>query len=144
MEEELKNEFINALLRLFQSRFGFMPAKDIGWKALMLLTRLELNGNVDGACEMLHISKPAVTYMLNSFENERYIFRRINRNDRRRIDIKLTGKGRKLVEVHKKTHEIFLNELLSRFGKNNTGDFIRLINRFADIIDEITEEKLNV
>ena len=144
MDEKLKSEFINAFLRLKETRSRFLVNGDVSWGELAVLKKLEADGNVNGICEMLHITKPAVTHMLNSFEKNGYITRSIDANDRRRIDIKLTGKGKELVKTHKKSYDGFLNLILTRFGESNIRDFVRLFNRFADIIAELKEEVQNV
>jgi len=143
MDEKLKNEFINAFLRFRETRTRFLATKELSWGTLFILKKLELDGNVNGICEKLHISKPAVTYMLNSLEKDGYITRSIDTNDRRRIDIKLTGKGKELVKTHKKTYEVIIDKALAKFGESNSKELIRLFNRFADIIDELREEWKN-
>ena len=144
MDEKLKNEFINAFLRLKETRGKFLAKGDVSWGELMILKKLEADGNVNGICEMLHITKPAVTHMLNSLEKDAYITRSIDVNDRRRIEIKLTGKGKELIKTHRKSYDGSLNMILTRFGESNIKDFIRLFNHFADIIDELKEEVQNV
>ncbi|MCL2835091.1 MAG: MarR family transcriptional regulator [Treponema sp.] len=140
MDEKLKNEFINTFLRLRETKSKFLANRDLSWGTLVILMKLERDGNVSGIYEKLHITKPAVTYMLNSLEKDGYITRSIDTNDRRRIDIDLTGKGRELVKANRKSHEVFIDKVLTRFGESSSRDFIRLFNRFADIIDELREE----
>ena len=144
MDEKLKNEFINAFLRLKETRGKFLAKGDVSWGELVILKKLEADGNVNGICEILHITKPAVTYMLNSFEKDGYITRSIDANDRRRIEIKITGKGKELVKTHRKSYDGFLDLILTRFGESNIKDFIRLFNHFADLINELKEEVQNV
>jgi len=143
MDEKLKNEFISTFGRLMKTRSKFLVSRDPSWGELMILKKLEADGNVNGLFERLHISKPAVTYMLNSLEKGGYITRAIDTNDRRRIVINLTGMGKEIVKTKKQSYEFFFNEVLVRFGERNCRDLIRLFNRFADIIDEIKEEKRN-
>ena len=140
MDEKLKDEFINTFLRLRKTKSRFLANRDISWGALMLLEKLNTDGNVNGICEILQITKPAVTYMLNSFEEEGYLTRSIDPKDRRRIEIKLTGKGKRLIKIHRNIYGSFFNEVLTRFGDSNIKDFIRISNRFADVIDEVTQE----
>ena len=117
-----------------------MENRDLSLGALVILRKLETDGNINGICEMLHITKPAVTYMLNSFERDGCITRSIDTDDRRRIKIYLTSKGKELIRTNKKTYEVSLNRVLTRFGEGNCRDFIRLFNRFADILEESKEE----
>lgn len=140
MNEKLKAEFLNTFLRLNRTRPGFLTSMGLSWGALAILEKLKTDGNVNGICETLHITKPAVTYLLNSLEKDGYIVRSIDTADRRRIEIKLTDKSRETIRTSRKSHEIFINEVLRRFGETNSRNFIRLLNRFADIIDELKEE----
>lgn len=137
MEEQLKSEFINTFLRLIKTKPKFLTNRELSWGALVILNKLEIDGNVSGVCEELHITKPALSYMLNSFERDGLLTRSIDPDDRRRIDINLTGKGKEIVKIHRKSYGIFLDEVLTRFGESNSKDFIRLLNCFADIIDEL-------
>jgi len=143
MDEKLKNEFINTFWRLMKTRSRLLANRDPSWGELMILKKLEADGNVNGLFERLHISKPAVTYMLNSLEKGGYITRGIDTSDRRRIVITLTGKGKQIVKTHRESYEILINEALAKFGERNCKDLVRLFNRFADIIDELKEERKN-
>lgn len=143
MNKKLKNEFMNTFLRLHKAKLRFLTARDISWGALMLLEKLDACGNAGDICDVLHISKPAVTYMLNSLEKDGCITRSIDASDRRRIEIRLTEKGKKLVETHKIPYENFINELLTRLGDNYIRDFIKLINQFTDVMDEVEEDWKN-
>ena len=143
MDVKLKNEFMKTFFRLQKIKSRFLASKDIAWSAIMLLKKLDTDGNTDGICDLLHITKPAVTYMLNSLEKDGCIIRNIDANDRRRIEINLTDKGRKLVETHKIQHERYFNELLTRLGDKNVRNYIKLINRFADVMDEVKEDLEN-
>ncbi|MCL2880270.1 MAG: MarR family transcriptional regulator [Treponema sp.] len=140
MNKELQGEFINTLLRLKNANSRILTNGGLSWGALMILDKLHQSGNVNGICEKLHVTKPAVSYMLNSFEKGGYITRSIDTNDRRRIDVDLTEKGKELVNSHKKTYEVFLNGVFLKFGEENSKNLIQLLNRFADIIDEMKEE----
>ena len=143
MDEKLKKTFISTFLRLRRAKSKFLINRNIGWGELMLLRRLMLDSNLSEIREMLQISKPAVTHMLNSFEKRGYIIRSIDLNDRRRFDITLTSEGRQIVEDHKNTYENFFDDVFTRFGEKNTKDFIKLFNRFADVIDEVKEKRKN-
>ena len=140
MDEKLRKEFFKTILRLKGLKSRFLAHTGISWEASMLLKKIAVDGNIHGICEMFSITKPAVTYMLNSLEKDGYIIRGIDASDRRRIDIKLTRKGRKIVETLINSYELFFNELLARFGDRNARDFIRLFNRFMDLTDEIKEK----
>ena len=143
MDEKLRNAFISTFLRLRRAKSKFLTNRNIGWGELMLLKRLMLDSNLNEIREMLQISKPAITHMLNSFEQRGYITRSIDLNDRRRFDITLTSEGRQIVKEYKNTYDNFFNDVFTRFGEKNTKDFIKLFNRFADVIDEVREKRKN-
>ena len=144
MDEKLKNELIGTVLRLKKAKSGFFSGGNISWEVFMFLQKLNEEGNAGSIGEMLGITRPAVTYMLNYYEKQGYITRSIDSTDRRRIDIKLTAKGKRNLAFCKKTHDVFFSEIFARFGDDNARDFIRLFNRFIDVMEEVREDMKNV
>ena len=90
----------------------------------------------------LHVSRPAISQMLNSLEEKGYIRREIDGRDRRRLLLTLTAKGEKIMQVMKGHANRVIAEIISRFGEENTTRLIGLLNRFADISDELKLEIL--
>ena len=53
-----------------------------------------MNLDVPGMQKKLHISKPAISYILNTLEKKNYITREIDPKDRRKVSISATPEGK--------------------------------------------------
>jgi DNA-binding MarR family transcriptional regulator len=86
--------------------------------------------------EALAVSKAAVSQMLGGLEKRGYIRREIDRDNRRKIIITLTEKGETAVDKAEKNMDLLMSRIIKQFGEKNSRDFVRLLNRFAEIVDE--------
>lgn len=77
--------------------------------------------------EQLLISKPAVSYILNSLEKKNYITRKIDLCDRRKISISITDEGRAAADQSMKKYYGIWAEIVRRFGENNMRQLIELL-----------------
>ncbi len=85
----------------------------------------------------LHMSKPAVSQMLNSLESKGLIERRVAKNDRRLVLVSLTADGNALMEEnHKKLVET-VDDLIQKFGESDTKTLISLLNKLYDILESM-------
>jgi DNA-binding MarR family transcriptional regulator len=87
--------------------------------------------------EDLSISKAAVSQMLGSLEKKGYIQRDINRDNRRKINITLTSKGKTIIDKADKNMGDLMTHVIARFGIDDTKDFMRLLDRFTEIVNDI-------
>jgi len=83
--------------------------------------------------ELLKVSRPAVTRVLNGLENRGYITRRIDKNDRRSIIVELTEAGRKALEAADEKVLSVADRLAARLGDAHTEKLIELLDRLAEI-----------
>jgi DNA-binding MarR family transcriptional regulator len=90
--------------------------------------------------EALCIKKAAVSQMLGVLEKKGYITRDINKENRRKIILRLTKKGETLINKTEKKVNALLSEIISRFGETDIKQLIVLFERFADIVNGIKEE----
>ena len=86
-----------------------------------------MNLNVPKIQERLCISKPAVSYILNSLEKKNYITREIDSRDRRKVSISVTSEGKSAAEQTMEKYEELWSEILERFGEKNMQQLIRLL-----------------
>jgi DNA-binding MarR family transcriptional regulator len=85
--------------------------------------------------ETLAVSKAAVSQMLGSLEKRDYIRRETDRDNRRKIIITLTKKGKSAVDAAKKNMDALLLCIVERFGVENSRNLVRLLDRFAETAD---------
>ena len=146
--DQLKEELIRAAMRFKRMHTDFTPEIDINMNEFFLLKGIsqsppcsDKSFRLADIHSHLQITKPAVSQMLNSLERRGYILREIDRNDRRKISITLTDKGREILKVTKKHMERKLDMTISMFGEENTRQLINSLTLLADIVDKIQKEK---
>ncbi|MDR0721707.1 MAG: winged helix DNA-binding protein [Treponema sp.] len=86
--------------------------------------------------ETLAVSKAAVSQMLGSLEKREYIQRETDRDNRRKIIITLTEKGKTTVDQGKKQMDALMSRIITRLGKEDARHFVRLLDRFVEVVEE--------
>jgi len=90
--------------------------------------------------EFLHVSKAGLSQMISGLEKKGFVTRKVDPENRRRIIVTLTEKGESAVAAIHRTFEAKLDVLIERFGADEMREMIRLVNRFADTIEEVLKE----
>lgn len=81
-------------------------------------------------------STARIAAALNSLENKGIIKREISKEDRRRILVSLTDKGRALGEEKK---EEFLNHVVEMFdaiGESDSRELVRIVKKICTVVEE--------
>ncbi len=84
--------------------------------------------------EEMNISSARVTTILNSLENKGLITREIDKNDRRKIIVNLTNKGRKKAKNNKKIIVSLTSQILEFLGENDSKELVRITHRLIDFV----------
>lgn len=92
-----------------------------------------MNLDVPKIQQQLHISKPAISYILNTLEKKNYITREIDPKDRRKVSISATPEGRAAAEQSMKKYDEIWDEILERFGEDNMKNLIELIQSLDEL-----------
>lgn len=149
MNRKLKDSLVRSIFRFKKVGFQFPPGSNLRMGELFVMRRIAENAlnsddNVYAADIQngLHVTRPAISQMLNSLEDRGYICREIDERDRRRLIITLTSRGESILKAMKEHADQVIAETISRFGEENTVRLISLLNRFADISDELKSETL--
>ncbi len=89
--------------------------------------------------DKMQVSAQAISKSLKSLEKKGYIERFSNRDDRRRMEVLVTNKGKqtysKLIE---RTDEV-LSEVLDKFGKDDLETYIYLTRRLTQLYGEVID-----
>lgn len=143
MDNKLREEFFcsMACFKKLESVFSL--------ECEMQLNEMAILHNISGGCscseksctnldvprmqEQLRISKPAVSYILNTLEKKKYITRTIDPKDRRKISISTTPEGQAMAESSLEKCEETWSRLLEEFGEDNMRELIRLLNELNDL-----------
>ena len=86
--------------------------------------------------ETLSVSKAAVSQMLGSLEKRGCIRREIDPENRRKIIITITKKGKSAIDKGQKRMDELFSRIIEQFGEKDTRQFVRLLKRFAEVVDE--------
>ena len=92
-----------------------------------------MNLDVPKIQQKLHISKAAISYILNTLEKKNYITREIDPKDRRKVSISATPEGRAAAEQSMKKYDEIWDEILERFGEDNMKNLIELIQSLDEL-----------
>lgn len=150
MDRELREQFFSAVMRLKKLESAFSLECDIQMNELAILQSITgacgceecgVNLNVPEIQEKLHISKPAVSYILNTLEKKNYITREIDPKDRRKIAISATREGKEAAEQSICKRDEMWSMLLDRFGEEDMRRLIQLLTRLTDFFAEFQQSK---
>lgn len=87
--------------------------------------------------EKIQISKPAVSQIINALEDKGFVNRVYTKTDRRVVYAEITEKGTQAIEEAVKKRNESVNELLKKLGEEDAETFIRLLEKIANILDEL-------
>lgn len=142
-EPDLVMEFLEALRgvrryrRWYQGRC--LPIKH---NEMMLL--MFLHHNLSKDClgiqpselgEILQLTRPAVTSLVNSLEEKGYVERINDAEDRRVVFVRPTTKGVELVNNSRQELAKNIGEILAHLGKEDTQELIRITRRIRSILE---------
>jgi DNA-binding MarR family transcriptional regulator len=139
------------LFSLIRMRRQLAPVLDAGFGGLSRAEYLVLRGVARGRfggrgepvraaklSEMLEVSRPAVTRVLNGLESRGLITRSIDRDDRRSINVELTEAGRKALGSADEEILSMAEKLAARLGDADTEKLIELLGRLADVCKDLS------
>lgn len=149
MDGELIGSFFTAMMRLKKLEQAFSTECEIQMNEFAILRSIAGNCDCDDRCginlnvpeiqKKLQISKPAVSYILNTLEKKRYITREIDPRDRRKIAINATAEGKAAAQQCAKKHDEMWTRIMEDFGQEDMGCLTRLVTRLADICENMQE-----
>lgn len=151
MSDELREQFLTAAVHLKKLESVLLSECEMQINELVILLsitegcacskRCGTNLNVPEIQEKLHISKPAVSYILNTLEKKKYITREIDPVDRRKIAISATPQGKAAAEQSSLKYNEIWENLLAGFGKENMNRLITLLTELGDYCESTTKGK---
>jgi len=92
--------------------------------------------------DMLELSRPSITRILNDLERRGFITRNIDKKDRRSINIELTEAGIEALEKANRRILGIAERLVVSLGDSDTDKLIELIDKLTEIYKEMPEENL--
>lgn len=104
------------------------------WGVLMRLYAEEMNGNTNGLSPSVlsrhqSVSKNTVSSLLRGLEEQGFIERQLDQQDRRSFTIRLTELARAQVRENAPAHVAFLNQLCADLSEQETATLLGLLTR---------------
>ncbi len=142
MDYELREQFFTSVIHFRKLEASLSSECEMQMNEMMILQSIAagcccechcMNLDVPKLQKKLHISKPAISYILNTLEKKDYITREIDPKDRRKVSISATDKGRAAAKQSLKKYDQIWDSLLSRFGEDNMRQLIDLIRTLDEL-----------
>lgn len=144
MNENLKEQYMRAIIRFRKVGIILPYTSDLNITELVVMRGLEENCpysdsniSISEVQSGLHVTKSAISQMMNSLEKKGYIERKIDTEDRRKIVVTLTQAGKDILIETKESANHNLNKIISNLGDENTKQFIDLLNQVSDISEKL-------
>lgn len=90
--------------------------------------------------EELQITKSAVSQMLDSLSNKGYIERALDPNDRRRMCVSITPRGKQMLTVMSQHANLLAETVAAKMGDEKITQMFALIDEFMDVFFDAHKE----
>ncbi|MGI6561971.1 MAG: MarR family winged helix-turn-helix transcriptional regulator [Clostridia bacterium] len=91
--------------------------------------------------DMLELSRPSITRILNALENRGYITRSIDPKDRRSIRMELTDAGNEAFDLANRRIADTAERIAESLGEDDTDKLTELLDKLAEVYKKMFEEK---
>lgn len=104
---------------------------------LLFLSGLDSEILAGQIAKTLDLSPSRITNILNSLERKELICKNIDREDKRRVYISLTEKGRAFIRDKREETLTKYENIFRRIGLEDTREYLRILKKFAAVMEEI-------
>lgn len=150
MSSELREQFFTTIIHFRKLESALSAECEMQMNEMVILHSIAgtccqecpcMNLDVPKMQMKLHISKPAISYILNTLEKKNYITREIDPKDRRKVSISATPEGRAAAEQSMKKYDEIWSEILDRFGEDNMRQLIDLLTDLDDLYSVLSSDR---
>jgi MarR family transcriptional regulator, organic hydroperoxide resistance regulator len=128
------------LNRLLMART--MAQHGVQFPEIMALTLLTRNDGINQRelGEVLHLSPPRVSMILNALEKDGAVERHPDESDRRLVRVFVTEVGRQRERVNRSVLGHYVGRTLGRLGDSDKRELERLLNALGDLTKEVLQD----
>lgn len=132
--EDLALQFIRSMQKLGKIQAEKYVKNSISGSMFIILTLYDKGDKVSPGeiSANLNISTARVATSLNLLESKELIIRQDDPNDRRKVIVLLTDKGKRLAIKHNQKVQEKLTNLFESLGKEDSQHLVRISNKIAD------------
>lgn len=134
-------EKIYQIMQRFQKiRAGRKPVGGMPHGEIMMLKRIRMNSSdaegitISALSELMEITKPAVSQIINALEDKGYVERVTRKNDRRLVYVRLTEYGEECLNREFRLMMEKMNRVFAQMGEKDTEELLRLMEKLFAII----------
>ena len=133
--DELAKEFLSSMRSIQGAKYHKFVQESCQGEASVLYYIKEVQGEImpGRISEEIGVSSARVAVILSSLESKGLITREIDSEDRRKIIVRLTQKGRNYVEEQRGKHIELAKDILIRLGDGDAKELVRIIRRLEEI-----------
>jgi DNA-binding MarR family transcriptional regulator len=145
MDNDLHDQIARVLFRMQRAGTGMPFECDIRMGEFLILRAIKNNiscldkNYVSDVCCDLSISKSAVSQALGILEKKGLINREMDKDDRRKIQVTLTTKGKALLRQAEKQACQMFETIVSRVGEKKIRELIAIFTLFADAMETLKQ-----
>ena len=110
--------------------------------AMSLLQKTDDPISAGDIATAMNTSSARVANLLNTLENKGFIERCIDTNDRRKILVVITDKGKQTIEKSKNLMQEHLSSVFKQMGEKDSREFMRLTELFFNLMHCSVEEDI--
>jgi len=140
-DAEQTERFIESLTRIQHLRInppaiGKLSSKDVCLLLFIFHHSIKMPGGitVSFVSDSLGVTRSLITQQTNRLLQLGYITKQSDTADRRSVRIVLTDTGLALVKIMDKNRENFASELVDYLGADDSGEFIRLLDKISEFL----------
>ncbi len=137
--KEIANQFVKIMQNIYVNQKKVFSINIRGEYSILLYLDKNSKKEVTPGkiSEDLNISTARVAASLNSLENKDYLTREIDKDDRRKIIIKMTTSGKEVANKLKEEHLNYLIKIFNCFDKNEITEIMRLTTKLDSILTNL-------
>jgi DNA-binding MarR family transcriptional regulator len=146
MKDEFTKKIFDIMARLKRTGIASMSEadNDIRPSEEMFLLKINMlsedeSVKVNDLVNTLKFAPSTVSTILKSLEDNNYIIREVNKDNRREVYVKITNKGRIRVDKARKQHLTMINDLISYLGEDDACKLIEILEKTACFFEKRKE-----
>ncbi len=151
MNDDLRRQFVSLMTKCSKLNTAFPSQSGLQINEMGILHIISdtckgnchegINLDMQSIQSQLHISRPAISYNLNTLEKKEYIVREIDPKDRRRISVHITQEGADAWQISMQQHDEMWNRIVEKFGENDMDQLTQLLSRFLEVVNDVIDEE---
>lgn len=139
MDMRKAHKVVQIMQKFYKSTVNLKNIIEIPRSEFMMLKLIKSHSDenegitVSMISELMEISKPAVSQMINVLEEKGYVERVTTKKDRRVVHVRLTEKGEKCLKKAMDSYMKNISVIFEKMGEDDAAEFLRLLEKFYQI-----------